>query len=351
MLYDSKLWIDDLDRIINNLPELRMLEDQSILITGAGGLICSSVADILIRYNHLYNKAVKVYLAGRSATNMKARFGEHIDDKTIFFVPYDATDDQVSLPEGIDYIIHGASNAYPKMIINEPVETMMSNFTGLLKLFEYAKDNGTKRVVYISSSEVYGQNNNSKPTKETEYGYIDLLNPRNSYSVGKQAAETLCVSYSDEYGVESVIIRPGHIYGPTASQKDNRVSSAWAYSVARGENIVMKSDGAQIRSYCFCLDCASAVLVVLLKGRSGCAYNVSNPTSVISIKQMAEILSRNAGVELKIEAPSEEEKKGFNPMRNSSLDSELLQELGWKGQFDAEMGFAHTVQIIKETKC
>ena len=159
------------------------------------------------------------------------------------------------------------------------------------------------------------------------------------------------MSYSDEYGVESVIIRPGHIYGPTASQKDNRVSSAWAYSVARGENIVMKSDGAQIRSYCFCLDCASAVLVVLLKGRSGCAYNVSNPTSVISIKQMAEILSRNAGVELKIEAPSEEEKKGFNPMRNSSLDSELLQELGWKGQFDAEMGFAHTVQIIKETKC
>ena len=351
MLYDSKQWIDDLDRIINSLPELKMLEGQSVLITGAGGLICSSVADTLIRYNCLNDKKVTVYLAGRSESKMVDRFGHYIDGKTVSFVPYDATNDVLSLPEGIDYIIHGASNAYPKMIIKEPVETMMSNFTGLLRLFDYARRNKTQRVLYISSSEVYGQNDNTKPSKETEYGYIDLLSPRNSYSIGKQAGETLCVSYSDEYGIESVIIRPGHIYGPTASRSDNRVSSTWAYSVAHSESIVMKSDGAQIRSYCYCLDCASAILIALLKGKNGCAYNVSNPNSVISIKQMAEILTKNAGVELKIDLPTEQEKKGFNPMSNSSLDSSLLQGLGWKGQFDAETGFAHTVQIIKETLC
>ena len=63
---------------------------------------------------------------------------------------------------------------------------------------------------------------------------------------------------------------------------------------------------------------------------------------------MAEILAKSAGVELKMELPSETEKKGFNPMSNSSLDSTELLNIGWKGLFDAERGFSHTVDILKE---
>ena len=162
------------------------------------------------------------------------------------------------------------------------------------------------------------------------------------------SGNTYAVKSYDEYGVESVIIRPGHIYGPTAVESDNRVSSVWAYDVARSKDIVMKSDGAQIRSYCYCLDSASAVLKVLLKGESVHAYNISNPDSIITIRDMAEILARSAGVEVKMELPTEAEKKGFNPMSNSSLDSTELLALGWNGLFDAERGFAHTVEILKE---
>ena len=151
--------------------------------------------------------------------------------------------------------------------------------------------------------------------------------------------------------MESVIVRPGHIYGPTASPHDNRVASAWAYSVARGEDIVMKSDGSQIRSYCYCLDCASAILKVLLSGENCHAYNISNPDSIISIKEMAEILAASAGVQLRMELPTEEERKGFNPMSNSSLESTSLLNLGWAGCFDATTGFDHTVRIIRETTC
>ena len=64
---------------------------------------------------------------------------------------------------------------------------------------------------------------------------------------------------------------------------------------------------------------------------------------------MAEILSESAGVELRMELPTEEEKKGFNPMSNSSLESVSLTGLGWHGCFDAKTGFAHTVKILKET--
>jgi nucleoside-diphosphate-sugar epimerase len=232
--------------------------------------------------------------------------------------------------------------------VKEPVETMLSNFVGMKYLLDYTKERQVRRILYISSSEVYGQKETNKPSKTDDYGWIDILNSRSSYSIGKCATETLCISYYDEYGIDSVIIRPGHIYGPTALESDNRVSSVWAYSVARGQTIVMKSDGSQIRSYCYCLDSASAILKVLLKGESVKAYNISNPKSIITVRDMAEILAESADVELRLEMPTEEEKKGFNPMSNSSLDSTELLALGWRGLFDAKRGLSHTVEIIKE---
>lgn len=344
---DIKLWNDDLDEINSSLPELGNLAGQSVLITGPTGLICSAVVDVIIRFNTTHGQKIKVFAAGRSEEKVRTRFGSYTDEPWFKYIPYDAAGVNNALPEHIDYIIHGASNASPNHIVAEPVETMLANFTGMKELLDYSRVNHTKRIVYISTSEVYGKKSDALPSKVGDYGGIDILNPRSSYSIGKCAAETLCASYYDEYGVESSIIRPGHIYGPTASKTDNRVSSAWAYAVARGEDIVMKSDGSQIRSYCYCLDSASAILTVLLKGQSVKAYNISNSESVINIKTMAELLAKSADVKLRFELPTEFEKKGFNPMSNSSLDSTELQEIGWKGLFNAERGFAHTVEIIK----
>jgi len=343
-LFECGQWIRDIDEELDALPELDQLAGKSVMITGATGLIGSAVVDVLVRYNETHSVPITVYAAGRNEGKVVERFGDKPD---LWFIPYDASCGANPFSHHSDYIIHGASNASPNRIVREPVETMLSNFLGMKELLDYANRTGTERLLFISSSEVYGNKAGSGAFKEDEYGYIDLLKARNSYSVGKRAAETLCVSYHDEYGVDSVIVRPGHIYGPTALSRDNRVSSAWAYAVARGENIVMKSDGSQIRSYCYCLDSASAILKALVNGETCRAYNISNPESVISIRQMAEILVQTAGVELCREYASEEDKKGFNPMLNSSLDSESLMALGWRGLFTAERGFAHTVEILK----
>lgn len=348
-IYDSKLWISDLDETIAVLPELAEMSGRSLMITGSTGLICSAVIDLLIRWNDIHDEKIKILAAGRDEEKVANRFAPYKKEDWFVFVPYDATstDNRLNLP--CDYIIHGAGNASPDHIVKEPVETMLSSFLGMKYLLDYARKMNSERVLYVSTSEVYGMRDHDRPSKIDEYGWIDILSSRSSYSVGKCAAETLCSSYFDEYGTESLIIRPGHIYGPTATKTDNRVSSAWAYSAARGEDIVMKSDGSQIRSYCYCLDSASAILKVLLKGESVHAYNISNPDSIINIRGMAEILAKSAGVELRMELPTETEKKGFNPMSNSSLDSAELLELGWNGLFDAERGFSHTIKILKET--
>jgi nucleoside-diphosphate-sugar epimerase len=347
-IYDSRLWISDLDETIAALPEMNELAGKSVMVTGCSGLICSAVVDVFIRWNVTHAEKIKILAAGRNKNRIVERFNPYGKEDWFVCVPYDASSSENEWNITCDYIIHGASNASPNKIIKEPVETMMSNFVGMKNLLDYAKETRTKRILYISSSEVYGKKDTVVPSRVTDYGGIDILSPRSSYSIGKCAAETLCASYFDEYGVESSIVRPGHIYGPTAVETDNRVSSAWSYDVARGKDVVMKSDGAQIRSYCYCLDSASAILKVLLRGRSVQAYNISNPESIASIRNIAEILTRSAGVELKIELPTKDEKKSFNPMSNSSLDSTELLDLGWKGLFDAERGFSHTVEILKE---
>lgn len=347
-IYTCSQWNEDIRSVMHVVPELDSMAGKTVLVTGATGLICSAVMDILISYNESHSNPIRLIAACRSEQKIYERFAQYSRKPYFTCVRYDATSVRPKLDCHVDYIIHGAGNATPDMIVKEPVETMTANFWGLKNMFDYARENNTSRVLYISSSEVYGKKDNDKPFREDEYGYIDLLSPRNSYSVAKRAAETLCASYADEYDVEAVIIRPGHIYGPTASPNDNRVSSAWAYAVARGEDIVMKSSGSQIRSYCYCLDSATAVLKALLCGESVRAYNISNPGSIISIREMAGILAEAGKVELRQDLPTDEEKKGFNPMSNSSLEATGLLSLGWRGCFDAETGFGHTVRIIKE---
>ena len=336
-LIDNNLWRSDLAEILDSLPELEQLAGKSVLITGASGLICSSVIDVLLTYNETHSASIRIIAAGRSEERIRARFGTACE-----FIQYDA-----SRPEpanfSADYVIHGAGNAHPAAMSAEPVETMQSNIFGVNALLPCTR----KRFLYISSSEVYGQraSNNLEPFTENDDGYIDLMNVRNCYPIGKRAAETLCVSFAAEYGKDAVIVRPGHIYGPTASERDSRVSSVFAYSAARGEDIVMKSAGLQLRSWCYCADCAGAILKVLLCGESANAYNV--PGEILTIRQMTELLAEFGGVRVLREGASQSEMKAFNPMNNSSVDGSKLETLGWKNIFDARTGLGHTVEILR----
>ena len=95
------------------------------------------------------------------------------------------------------------------------------------------------------------------------------------------------------------------------------------------------------------MDCATAILTVLSLGKPATAYNISNHNSIISIKQLAELYAKEGHVNLKFDLPTENEKSAFNPMDNSSLDGEKLENLGWRGLFDAKIGASHTVAVLK----
>ncbi len=312
------------------------------MLTGATGLIGSAVAEILFSLNKRKQAGVRILLAGRSRERMEKRFpfgGYH-------FVDYDAVQGEIDV-EDMDYVIHAASPADPVSYVKEPVETMLANIWGLKGLLDGAKGLRT-RVLYVSSSEVYGQKSGNQPYRETDYGFVDDLNPRSCYPMAKRAAETLCASYQKEYGVDFVIARPGHIYGPEMTETDSRASAQFARKAAAGEDIVLKSAGGQLRSYCYSLDCASAILTILVAGQSGEAYNISNPDSVVSIREIAKTFARVAGRNVIFENPSDEEAAGYNMMDNSSLDGMKLAALGWRARYGIEEGVARTVEMLKK---
>lgn len=341
-LFNHPLFAADLDRALA-AAGLEPLYGRSILVTGASGLIGSAVVHMLLRCNETRQAGIRIYAASRAPEKLRALFPAADE---LCCVAYDAQK-PLDFAFSVDYILHAASNATPDAYMRDPVGTMTGNFLGLNELLRWGLATGVRRSIYISSSEVYGRKESSAAYTETEYGYVDVLSVRSSYPMSKRASETLCACYASQFGAHVSIARPGHIYGPTATEKDGRVSSAFARMAARGEALVMKSAGAQLRSYCYCVDCASAILRILLCGGDGEAYNISNPDSILSIRQMAEHLANAGGVSLITELPTEAERAAFNPMDNSSLVSDKLEALGWRGLFGAEEGLRHTVQILR----
>lgn len=339
-LLESKKYICDLIKAIDR-NNLSLLDGKSFFITGGLGLICSTLIDVLL----VYGKTSKIYVGARNAEQFKERFG---DSDKVVYIAYDALQ-KLNLEIIPDYIICGAGLASPELYTQKPVETILSNFDGLHNLLEFSKLNTVKRLLYISSSEVYGKKRTADSFKEGIYGEVDIDNIRSSYPIAKRASEMLCKSYCAEYTVDSVIVRPGHIYGPSAQKTDKRISSDFAYKAANGEKLIMKSSGAQKRSYCYSIDCALQILTVLQVGMCGEVYNIGHD-EVTTIKKMAEIIARAGQVELSLELPSNTEEKSFNPMNNSALDNSKIKKLGYRDTFTVEEGLMHTVEILKEIK-
>ena len=341
-LLDNPTYRVAVDQVIKFSPDLASFK-KGILVTGASGLIGSAVVDVLLRMRDKGAFEGHVIAAGRSVSRLESRFGVRTG---LSFAAYgDVVDGKLSVL--VDGFVLAASPASPNLFLADPYAVAKANTMDLERILS-SIGQSTARVVYVSSSEVYGDAiaPDGGHVEET-LGKIDTADIRSCYAISKRNAEGICERFAHE-GHNVAIVRPGHIYGPTALASDRRVSSFWAYSAARGDDIVMKSDGCQLRSYTHCLDCATAILTVLAKGKRGEAYNISNGNSVITIRQLAEVLSEIAGVALRLEIPSVDERAAFNPMENSSLNALKIEALGWRGVLDANDGLSNTINVLRD---
>lgn len=315
------------------------LSGKNILVTGATGLIGGTFVDVLMRRE---KRDYTVYALGRNVGRAQKRFGNYWNDPCFVFLEQDIVH---PLQGQLDfqYIIHAASAATPAAFSQCPVEVMKANLWGSDNLLSYGVGHGLETFLFISSGEVYGEGDGRAFTEESS-GYVDCASVRACYPSSKRAAETLCVSYSAEYNADVRIARLCHTYGPHFTESDDRAYSQFIRCILSDQDIVMKSEGRQFRSWCYVLDCVSALCYILLKGEAAQAYNVANSSSNVTIRELAEKIAVLGNKKVVIECS---EQGGRPIVTKAVFDTHKLEALGWKALYNLEEGLSATISELK----
>lgn len=345
--YQNGVYSDDLKTALHNSVGLEHLKKQSVLVTGATGLIGSFIVEMLLKYNETEDSDITIYAVSRDIKRLRDRFDSCKTQKLIYIEQN--MNVEFYFDFNVDYIIHAAGNAYPAAFSNDPVGTILSNIMGSYSLLNYGKSKSVKRILYISSGEVYGLGDkNTKEYKEDYSGYVDPVQIRSCYPTAKRMAENLFVSYGVQYNVDTVIVRPCHTYGANVTKQDNRANAQFISAAVRGEDIVLKSAGLQYRSYCYIADCVSAIMTVLIKGEKWEAYNIANENSRATIADFAAKTASLTGRKVVFDIPEEPDKNQQTFIDRQVLDNNKLKQLGWNGRYILEDGISHTINILAD---
>lgn len=331
----------DIESFANLFPLKNELKDSRFLITGATGLIGSTLTRCLTALN----VNIQIVAPVRNTDKAHAMFGG--DYRNVTFVLFDMLNGDYNQLGEVDYVVHCASPTASKYFVSNPVETTNTIFNGTKAVLEFAANHKVKSMVQLSSLEVYGlADDDSIKITEDYQGYIDPLDIRSSYPMAKRAAENLCVSYNKEYGVPVRIARLTQTTGAGNSKNDNRIIAQFASLASKGEDIVLHTTGESARPYCYTTDAVSAILYILLRGDNGTAYNVANEETYISARGMAEYLKRNfnSKINIKIELDNS---YGYAPPTKLRLSSARLQSLGWKPQHNLKDIFSSLISYLQ----
>lgn len=308
--------------------DFSFLYNKSIFITGATGLIGGQLCKYLVFLNECCNAQIKIYALVRSLEKTEKVFANVTEKSLLKFIKGDV----LSLPkilENIDFIVHCASVTSSQMFVKSPVETIDIALNGTMNILNFAKEKKVSGVVYLSSMEVFGVTSGNGCVTENELGYIDILNPRSSYSESKRLCECLCASFSSEYALPVKIARLTQTFGPGIAYNDTRVAAQFARAVREKKDIVLKTEGKTKRPILYTRDAVSAVLKILEKGKFGKTYTAANPATFCTIRETAEMVAQKIAknkirVVFDIDIPAE-----YAPNLNLNLNIDALSELGW----------------------
>lgn len=348
---DDRILQEDLEQIAaSEMIDWEKLRDKTILVTGATGLLGGMLAKGLIVANERRGLNLKVLALVRNPEKANTVLGEYLEHGLELAVGNIM--DLPKIEQPIDYIVHGASETASKAFVDQPVETIWTALSGTRNLLELAKEKKVKSMVYLSSMEIYGVvDPEHYNVREKDYGYIDPLQVRSSYSEGKRMAEGLCGAYAHEYQVPVKMARLAQTFGAGIPRTENRVFAQFARSVMNGQDIVLHTDGSKAHCYCYTSDAALGLLTVLLRGTDGEAYNVSNEATFGTIREMAEMLTEKyavSGSKLVFDIPEDANKFGYAPTSRMLVNAEKLNGLGWKASVDLPEMFERLIGSMRQ---
>ena len=329
------------------------LKNSSVLITGGGGFIGGYLSMALLIRNDIYGDNIHVTALVRNRERAEKKFNKLLVRDDFSLCVQDVNEPIQA--ESVDYVIHAASQASNIQFENDPVGTITANLTGTQNVLDFAKKSGAKATLIVSSLKVYGTlYGEENGITEDDCGYLDFTSYKNCYAMGKRAAETLAACYCREFGMNVKLARPAYIYG-AASLDDDRVWAQFIANVVKKQDILLKSNGAARRSFCYVTDTATALLTVLLKGENAVPYNIANEQSDTTIRGFARAAceafpERNINLSFADPEDEKEPEELVTPLRQvpEILDSTRLKKLGWQPKVSLIEGIKRAVSVLEE---
>lgn len=308
---------------------------KTVLVAGGAGFIGSHLCD------HLVKDGYKVLCIDNLYTGRIENVCHLQRDARFSFVNQDVT-----VPvnyDDISLVFNLACPASPIHYQKDAVCTTKASVLGTLNLLEVAKKNHCP-ILQASTSEVYGDPL-VHPQPEDYYGNVNPIGIRSCYDEGKRCAESLCMDYHRQYGVQVKIIRIFNTYGPRMAKNDGRVVSNFIIQALRGEDITIYGDGSQTRSFQYVDDLIEAMMRVVKTGDNFTGpVNLENPNEIAirSLASMIISLTKSHSNVISKPLPQNDPKR-----RCPDISLATRQLDGWMSKVKIEDGLRKTIDYFR----
>lgn len=348
----SKIITADMEEIYSRGYDWEAFNGKKVYVSGSYGMLASYIVYFLIYLREKKGIEVDILAQGRKEDKARERFGIYFDREYFSYISENIVSEDCEAVYEADYIIHAAGLANPRFYETNPVEVIEPNAIGTYQLLKNCDKDELKGFLFLSTCDVYGAVDDPDRITEETTGRIDPLDPHSCYSESKRIAETLLASYSREYGVRTVMARVGHTYGPTMDiENDPRVFASFIRDAVNGNDICLHSNGLAKRAFCYLSDAVAAYLLLLLNGKAGEAYNVTNTDQMIAIRDLAKIISDIPEEKVNVTFKNREDNDAYLQdtvnKQNRPVEDKLIG-LGWSHPIDVKEGFTRVYGFFRE---
>jgi UDP-glucose 4-epimerase len=263
------------------------MKDKQVVVTGGAGFIGSNLVRELSKENH-------VVVIDDLSTGKLNNIQDLINNQNISFLKANITDQKLlqKIFRNIDYIFHQAAIPSVPRSIMDPVKSNNANINGTLSILVAAKDNRVKKLVYASSSSIYGDTP-TLPKKEDMKSY-----PLSPYAVSKLAGEFYCDVFTKIYGISTISLRYFNVYGPNQdpSSEYAAVIPKFISRLKKKLPPIIYGDGQQTRDFTYIKDVVMANILAAESDYTG-VFNIAGGKRT-SINDLAKIIMRIIGEQL-----------------------------------------------------